>query len=125
VEIIAELEDELKALKARKPDGDSRTELEELRQQVAAKNEAIAQLQRDADEQQRKLAKLRTSEVHNHTLTQTLTQQSQSRIEELEREIDLLQTANAELSKTAEGWRRKYEFMSTEAPSAYKTAGEK
>lgn len=125
IEIIGTLEEELKASKARKQlDADQRGEIETLQRELASKSELITKLQEDADEQQRKLAKLRSSETQT-LRQQALSVQSKSRMDALEREIAELKDANAELTRTADGWRRKYEFLSSDEPTEFKTAAEK
>jgi chromosome segregation ATPase len=162
VEIIQTLEAELKVEKATLSARDSVTaELEVLRKELAAKNESIAKLEADADEQQRKLSKLRGSESETMRL-KVVEEKDKNLIEALEREVaqlredlqrpdsqpagsdsaqhsDLsakvkerdgsitrlmttLKEKDAEIGKLKESvaqWKKKYEFLSTEAPSAY------
>jgi chromosome segregation protein len=162
VEVIQALESDLKVAKASHPSRDSATtELEELRKELAAKSEFIAKLESDADEQQRKLSKLRGSENETMRL-KAIEEKDKSLIDALEREVAQLREAlkrqgpaptgsdgaelsdlnaklkerdgsinrlmatlkekDSEIGKLKESvaqWKKKYEFLSTEAPSAY------
>jgi chromosome segregation ATPase len=162
VEVIQALENDLKVAKASHPSRDSATsELEELRKELAAKSELIAKLESDADEQQRKLSKLRGSENETMRL-KAIEEKDKSLIDALEREVAQLREAlkrqdsaptgsdgaelgdlnaklkerdgsinrlmatlkekDSEIGKLKESvaqWKKKYEFLSTEAPSAY------
>jgi chromosome segregation protein len=162
VEVIQTLENDLKVAKASHHSRDSATtELEEARKELAAKDELIAKLETDADEQQRKLSKLRGSESETMRL-KAIEEKDKSLIDALEREVAQLREAlkrqdaaptgsnradlgdlNAklkerdgsinrlmatlkekenEIDKLKESvaqWKKKYEFLSTEAPSAY------
>ncbi|MBN1237259.1 MAG: hypothetical protein JXB36_02095 [Gammaproteobacteria bacterium] len=132
VEIIETLESELKAAKAQVQAGSDRqseidardAELAQLKRELESKSDIISRLQEDADEQQRKLAKLRSHETET-LQQQALSVQSRDRIEALEREVEELKAANAELTQSVDSWRRKCEFLSAEAPTAYRTAAEK
>ena len=42
-----------------------------------------------------------------------------SRLEELQQTVEEQETEIARLNNDVDGWRRKYEFLSTDAPSAY------
>lgn len=118
VEIIQTLEEELKTAKAlqhvRAESGSEverlRGEVERLQREIDAKSEIVAQLESDSDLRQRKLAQLRSSE--------TETQRLKSKVKEQEATI-------ANLTEAVDGWRRKYEFMSTESPTEYPSAAEK
>jgi chromosome segregation ATPase len=162
VELIQTLENDLKVAKASHQARDSATtELEELRKELATKNELIAKLESDADEQQRKLSKLRGSESETMRL-KAVEEKDKNLIDALEREVAQLREAlkrqdaepggsdgaelgdlsaklkerdgsinrlmatlkekDNEIAKLKESiaqWKKKYEFISTEAPSAY------
>ncbi len=92
-EVIQSLEEELKTARALKQaDAARRAELEQLtqesetlRRELDTKNAIIEELQKDADEQQRKIAKLRGSE--NETLRlKTAAEKNQSLLDALQRE---------------------------------------
>lgn len=145
-ELIQSLEDELKTAKAFKRDADEKdSEVSQLQEELETKNAIVARLQSDLDEQQRKLAKLRGSDGETMRL-KALTEKDKSRIDVLEhenaelramiesaecsgseggemtdeREIEL-QAKIAELTESVSNWKKKYEFVSTEAPAAYQT----
>jgi chromosome segregation ATPase len=163
VEVIQTLENDLKVAKASHQSRDSAaTELEEIRKELAAKNELIAKLENDADDQQRKLSKLRGSESETMRL-KAIEEKDKSLIDALEREVVQLREAlkrqdsaastesdgadlgdlsaklkerdgsinrlmatlkekDGEIGRLKESvaqWKKKYEFLSTEAPSAY------
>jgi chromosome segregation ATPase len=162
VEIIQTLETDLKVAKAAHSARDTvAAELEDLRKELAAKNELITKLEADADEQQRKLSKLRGSESETMRL-KAVEEKDKNLIEALEREAAQLREAlkslesqpagsdgaqqsdlnaklkerdgsitrlmatlrekDAEIGKLKDSvaqWKKKYEFLSTEAPSAY------
>jgi chromosome segregation ATPase len=162
VEVIQTLENDLKVAKASHQSRDSATtELEELRKELAAKNELITKLENDAGEQQRKLSKLRGSESETMRL-KAIEEKDKSLIDALEREVAQLREAlkrqdsapagsdgaelgdlsaklrerdgsinrlmatlkekDSEIGRLKESvaqWKKKYEFLSTEAPSAY------
>ena len=166
-ELIQSLEDELKTarLAHHKGDNDASREIEQLRTELEVKSQIIAKLQEDADDQQRKLGKLRGSESETVRL-KALTEKDRSEIDTLQREIAQLrealarQTAAAtasgsenpaltamlkereqtvtrlmgtikeheatikKLNETAEGWKRKYQFLAADEPDAYKSAAE-
>ncbi|HLF12897.1 MAG TPA: hypothetical protein VJA26_16975 [Gammaproteobacteria bacterium] len=164
-ELIQALEADLKTSKAMQKSGDDKnTEIERLHQELemrnqelATKDELLGKLQVDADDQQRRLAKLRGSESESMRL-KAISEKDRGSIDALEREVAQLRDAlarqsassngtgehryNAELarlmntikeheatikklSETAEAWKRKYQFLATDAPEAYKTAAEK
>jgi chromosome segregation ATPase len=162
VEVIQTLENDLKVAKAaNQARGSASTELEELRKELATKNEHIAKLENDADDQQRKLSKLRGSESETMRL-KAIEEKDKNLIDALEREVSQLREAlkrqestpagsgspeqgdlgaklkerdgsinrlmatlkdkDGEIGKLKESvaqWKKKYEFLSTEAPSAY------
>jgi chromosome segregation ATPase len=162
IEVIQTLENDLKVAKASHHSRDNATtELEEVRKELAAKNELIAKLENDADEQQRKLSKLRGSESETMRL-KAIEEKDKSLIDALEREVAQLREAlkrqdaasnssaggqqddlsaklqerdgsinrlmatlkekDSEIGRLKESvaqWKKKYEFLSTEAPSAY------
>jgi chromosome segregation ATPase len=162
VEVIQTLENDLKVAKASHQSRDSATtELEEVRKELAAKNELISKLENDAGDQQRKLSKLRGSESETMRL-KAIEEKDKSLIDALEREVAQLREAlkrqdpapngsdgaelgdmsaklkerdgsinrlmatlkekDTEIGKLKESvaqWKKKYEFLSTEAPSAY------
>ncbi len=138
------------------------TEMQRLSQELEAKNQIIERLQADADEQQRKLSKLRGSESETMRL-KAITEKDRSEIDALQREVAQLRDAlaragevaaasgnNAELeaklkeressvtrlmgtikeheatikklTESAESWKRKYQFLATDQPDAYKHA---
>ena len=145
-ELIQSLEDELKTAKAFKRDADDKDdEVSQLQEELETKNAIVARLQSDLDEQQRKLAKLRGSDGETMRL-KAVTEQDKSKIDVLEREnAELramiesaeqsaaeggpmtdereteLQAKIAELTESVAKWKKKYEFVSTEAPAAYQT----
>jgi chromosome segregation ATPase len=167
VDIIQTLENDLKAAKAMQhARNDLSSELEDLRKELDAKSEIIARLEADADEQQRKLAKLRGSEGETMRLKameekdkglidtlqreitqlrETLSRQSESpgsggtkpndmadKLKERDGSITRLMSTvkdkDAEIAKLRESvalWKKKYEFLSTEAPDAYQSVVEK
>jgi chromosome segregation ATPase len=164
VEVIQTLENDLKIAKAaNQARGSASSELEELRKELATKNEHIAKLENDADDQQRKLSKLRGSESETMRL-KAIEEKDKNLIDALEREVSQLREAlkrqesapagsapagveqgdlgaklkerdgsitrlmatlkdkDGEIGKLKESvaqWKKKYEFLSTEAPSAY------
>jgi chromosome segregation ATPase len=167
VDIIQTLENELKAGKAMQhARADLSSELEDLRKELEAKNGIIARIEADADEQQRKLAKLRGSEGETMRL-KAIEEKDKGLIDTLQREITTLretlarhsETAGsgnakqgdmadklkerdgsitrlmstvkdkdaeiAKLKESAAHWKKKYEFLSTEAPDAYQSVVEK
>src|SRR5690606_8198962 len=113
IAVIQTLEEELKTAKAvqqvRAEAGSEidrlRGEVERLRRELETKNELVAKLESDSDEQLRKLAKLRGSENETMRLRQ--------KIEEQEATI-------ARLNEAVDDWRRKYEFVTAESPAAYR-----
>jgi chromosome segregation ATPase len=167
VEIIQTLENDLKAAKAIQHSRDNQaTALEELRKELVTRNEIIARLEADADDQQRKLSKLRGSESETMRL-KTVEEKDKSLIDTLQREIAQLREALArrdqddsagggaqedlsekmkerdssiarlmgtvkeqetqigKLKESVDQWKKKYEFLSTEAPDAYQSVAEK
>jgi chromosome segregation ATPase len=165
-ELIQQLEADLKTAKlSHKPAAEQTAEVERLTKELEAKNEIIAKLQADTDEQQRKLAKLRGSEGETQRL-KALTEKDHAEIDALQREVAQLREAlarqsavaaasgnNAELeaklkerensvtrlmgtikehestikklTESAESWKRKYQFLATDQPDAYKSGAEK
>jgi chromosome segregation ATPase len=145
-ELIQSLEDELKTAKAFRRDASEKDiEVTQLQEELETKNAIVARLQSDLDEQQRKLAKLRGSDGETMRL-KAVTEQDKSKIDVLEREnAELramiesaeqsgsgsgemtdereieLQAKIAELTESVAKWKKKYEFVSTEAPAAYQT----
>ena len=167
VDIIQTLENDLKAAKTiQLARNDLSSELDGLRKELEAKNDIIARIEADADEQQRKLAKLRGSEGETMRLKaieekdkglidtlqreiaqlrETLARQSESagsggakpsdiadKLKERDGSITrLMSTVKdkdveiAKLKESAAHWKKKYEFLSTEAPDAYQSVVEK
>jgi exonuclease SbcC len=165
-EVIQALETDLKAARATAKSGDDKNhEIERLHKELETKSKAIAQLEADADDQQRKLAKLRGSESETMRL-KAMTEKDRSSIDALEREVAQLREALArhsadggagassaelesklrdreqsvtrlmgtikeheatikKLNESAESWKRKYQFLASDSPDAYKTAAEK
>ncbi len=167
-ELIQSLEADLKTARlSQKSGGGQHDELERLTKELEAKNQIIAKLEADDDEQQRKLAKLRGSESETVRL-KALTDKDRGEIDALQREITQLretlarQSASAaaaasgnnadleaklkerensvtrlmgtikehettikKLTESADSWKRKYQFLATDQPDAYKNAAEK
>ncbi len=169
-ELIQSLEADLKKARlSHKPGDDKSHEIERLTKELETKNQVIAALEADTDEQQRKLAKLRGSESETVRL-KALTEKDRSEIETLQREIAQLREAlarqssaaaaaaaasgnNAELeaklkerensvtrlmgtikeheatikklTESSDSWKRKYQFLASDQPDAYKSAAEK
>jgi chromosome segregation ATPase len=165
-EVIQTLENDLKAARAMAKSGDEKNhEIERLHKELDLKTKAFAQLEADADEQQRKLAKLRGSESETMRL-KAVSEKDRSSIDALEREIAQLREALArqssgsgagassaelesklrdreqsvtrlmgtikeheatikKLNDSAESWKRKYQFLASDSPDAYKTVAEK
>ena len=164
-ELIQSLEADLKTARlAHKTGDDKHQELDRLAKELEAKNQIIARLQADADDQQRKLSKLRGSESETVRL-KALTEKDRSEIDALQREVTELRdalsrqnaaaqaSANAEieaklkdrensvtrlmgtikehettikkLNESADSWKRKYQFLATDQPDAYKNTAEK
>jgi len=165
-EVIQTLENDLKAARAMAKSGDEKNhEIERLHKELELKTKAFAQLEADADEQQRKLAKLRGSESETMRL-KAVSEKDRSSIDALEREIAQLREALArqssgsgagassaelesklrdreqsvtrlmgtikeheatikKLNESAESWKRKYQFLASDSPDAYKTVAEK
>ena len=165
-EVIQTLENDLKTARAMAKSGDEKNhEIERLHKELEVKSKAIAQLEADADEQQRKLGKLRGSESETVRL-KALTEKDRTSIEALERELTQLREALArqssgsgagassaeletklrdreqsvtrlmgtikeheatikKLNDSAESWKRKYQFLASDSPDAYKTVAEK
>ncbi len=120
-EVIQSLEEDLKTTRAMKQaDASRRTELErlgreaeELRRELDAKNAIIEALQKDADEQLRKISKLRGSE------TETL--RLKSAAEKNQSLLDALQRENAQLREVLE----RQSGQGAAAPEAYGNVAEK
>jgi chromosome segregation ATPase len=167
-ELIQSLEADLKTARlSHKPGSNEQEELERVTKELEAKNQIIAKLQADDDEQQRKLAKLRGTESETVRL-KALTDKGRGEIDALQREIAELREALArqsaaaasaassnsaeleaklkeressvarlmgtikehestikKLTESAESWKRKYQFLATDQPDAYKNAAEK
>lgn len=166
-ELIQTLEADLKKAKlsqkaaaAAAPVDDKSGEVERLTQELATKNELIARLQADSDDQQKKLAKLRGSESETMRL-KALTDKDRTEIDALQREVAQLREAltrqassgNADLeaklketqqsvtrlmgtikehestikklTESSESWKRKYQFLASDAPDSHKNAAEK
>jgi chromosome segregation ATPase len=166
-EIIQSLEAELKTtrLAHHTNDNDASQQIEQLRAELETKSKIITKLQEDADDQQRKLGKLRGSESETMRL-KAMTEKDRSEIDTLQREIAQLREALArqsaaaaasgsdhpelaamlkereqtvtrlmatvkeheatikKLNESAEGWKRKYQFLAADEPDAYKSAAE-
>jgi chromosome segregation ATPase len=167
-ELIQSLEADLKTAKLAHKVGDDRHhEIERLTKELETKNQVIAALEADTDDQQRKLSKLRGTESETMRL-RALTEKDRSEIDALQREVTQLREAlarqsaaaaaaatgnNAELeaklkerensltrlmgtikehegtikrlSESTDSWKRKYQFLATDQPDAYKSAAEK
>lgn len=146
-ELIQSLENELKTTKAFKREAEEKqSEAAQLQEELETKNSIIERLQSDLDDQQRKLAKLRGSDSETMRL-KAVTEKDRSTIDILEREnAELramiesaeqarpenggamsddremeLQAKIAELTEAVGKWKKKYEFLATEAPAAYQT----
>jgi chromosome segregation ATPase len=164
-EVIQTLENDLKAARAMAKSGDEKNhEIERLHKELETKTKVLSQLQTDADDQQRKLAKLRGSESETVRL-KALTEKDRSEKDALEREVAQLRETlsrqssgsgagapSAELESklrdreqsvtrlmgtikeheatikkltdSSESWKRKYQFLASDSPDAYKTAAE-
>ncbi|HET7924548.1 MAG TPA: hypothetical protein VFL30_06590 [Rhodanobacteraceae bacterium] len=170
-ELIQSLESDLKAArlaqKASEAKAGKTQEVERLSKEIEAKNQMIAELQVYADEQQKKLARLRSSESET-TRLRALTEKDRGEIDALEAEVTQLRSAlegageraKAEfgakisglegkvkeregyvarlmaaikeneatikkLTESGESWKRKYQFLASDQPDAYKNAAEK
>jgi chromosome segregation ATPase len=166
-ELIQSLEADLKTAKlAHKTGGDKHHEIERLTKELETKNQVIATLEADNDDQQRKLSKLRGSEGDSVRVT-ALTEKDRGEIEALQLEVTQLRETlsrqsaatspasgnNAELeaklkereqsvtrlmgtikehentikklTEAADAWKRKYQFLASDQPDAYKNAAEK
>src|SRR5690606_24954164 len=119
IEIIQTLEEDLKTAKAmQQVRTDYGAEIERLRGEVSrltaeleAKTKIVERLENDADEQQRKLAKLRGTESETLRLKTQLKEQ---------------EATIASLTEEVDGWKRKCEFMSgDDSTRSYRSAGEK
>jgi chromosome segregation ATPase len=107
-EIVQSLEDELKAARAVKHDDAERADeldrlngtLERLKAELEAKTQVVLQLQKDADDQQRKLAKARSSESETARL-KTLADKSQGTLDTLRRENEQLRAMLRAYSQSA------------------------
>jgi chromosome segregation ATPase len=98
---------------------DKHLELEQLRKELETKSQIIQRLQTDADEQQRKLAKLRGSESET-TRLKALTEKDRSEIDTLQRTVKDHEATIKKLTESAEAWKRKYQFLATDSPGPYK-----
>jgi chromosome segregation ATPase len=97
-ELIQSLEADLKTARLSHKAGDDRHhELERLTKELETKNQVIAQLQADADDQQRKLSKLRGSESETVRL-KALTEKDRGEIDALQQEVTQLREAVARQS---------------------------
>jgi chromosome segregation ATPase len=167
-ELIQALEADLKKARlAHKSNDDKGPEIERLTKELETKNQVIAALEADTDDQQRRLSKLRGSESETVRL-KALTEKDRSEIEALQREVAQLRETlarqssaaaspatgnNAELeaklkerensvtrlmgtikeheatikklAEASDSWKRKYQFLATDQPDAYKSAVEK
>jgi chromosome segregation ATPase len=95
-ELVQNLEDELKDARGLKQSDAAKTsELKRLNEELEAKSQIIEQFQHDANDQQRKLAKLRGSESETLRL-KALSERNQSLVDSLQRE-------NARLRSMLEG----------------------
>jgi chromosome segregation ATPase len=175
-ELIQSLEAELKAARLAQKAADSKAadiksgrtqEVEKLTKELEAKNQTIAELQVYADEQQKKVARLRSSESETVRL-KALTEKGRGEIEQLTTEVTQLKEALAsapppdehadlqskvaaleaklkerevgvarlvatikeheatikKLTESSESWKRKYQFLASDQPDAYKNAAE-
>lgn len=161
-ELIQSLEADLKTARlSHKAGDDKQQDIDRLAKELEAKNQIIERLQADADEQQRKLSKLRGSESETVRL-KALTEKDRGEIDALQREVTQLREALArqsvapasgnnadleaklkerensvtrlmgtikeheatikKLSESADSWKRKYQFLATDQPDAYKHA---
>jgi chromosome segregation ATPase len=92
-ELIQSLEADLKTARlSHKAGDDKHQDTERLAKELETKNQIIAQLQADADEQQRKLSKLRGSEGETVRL-KALTEKDRGEIDALQREVTQLRDA--------------------------------
>jgi chromosome segregation ATPase len=169
-DLIQSLEADLKKARlAHKPGDDKSHEIERLTKELETKNQVIAALEADTDDQQRKLSKLRGSESETVRL-RALTEKDRSEIETLQHEIAQLRETlarqtnaaaaavaassnNADLeaklkerensvtrlmgtvkeheatirrlTESSDSWKRKYQFLASDQPDAYKSAAEK
>jgi len=142
-------------------------EVERLAKEIEAKNQTIAELQVYADEQQKKLARLRTSESETMRL-KAINEKEHGEIEVLQAEVAQLREALAgagekasaefrakvsslegklkerdgsiarlmatikehetsikKLTESGESWKRKYQFLASDQPDAFKNGAEK
>ena len=175
-ELIQSLESDLKAARLAQKASDAKNveaktgktqEVERLAKELDAKNQTIAELQVYADEQQKKLARLRTSESETMRL-KAINEKERSEIDALQTEVTQLrealegagekakaefgakvsglegklkerdgsiarlmatikehETAIKKLTESGESWKRKYQFLASDQPDAYKSAAEK
>src|SRR5688572_12061960 len=176
-ELIQSLESELKAARlAQKESKAGKTqEVEKLTKELEARNQTIAELQVFADEQQKKVARLRSSESETLRL-KAITEKGRDEIDALTTEVTQLRealsvapspdekaeletkVAGAEakvaaaeaklkeregsvarlmatikeheatikrLTESGESWKRKYQFLASDQPDAYKNTAEK
>jgi chromosome segregation ATPase len=100
-ELIQSLEADLKTARLAHKSGDDKShEIERLTKQLETKNQVIAALEADTDDQQRKLSKLRGSESETMRL-KALTEKDRSEIDGLQREIAQLREALARQTAAA------------------------
>jgi DNA repair exonuclease SbcCD ATPase subunit len=92
-ELIQSLEADLKSARLlHRSDDEKHQEMERLAKELTTKNQIIERLQTDADEQQRKLSKLRGSESETVRL-KAITDRDRSEIDALQREVAQLRSA--------------------------------
>ena len=101
-ELIQSLEADLKTARSWRTNRSTTSshEVERLKKELEAKNQFIAKLEADTDDQQRKLSKLRGSESETVRL-KALTEKDRSEIDALQREITQLREALARQSSAA------------------------
>ena len=178
-ELIQSLESELKAArlsqKATEGKAGKTQEVEKLTKELEARNQTIAELQVFADEQQKKVARLRSSESETLRL-KAITEKGRDEIDALTTEVTQLREALSvapspdekseleakvaaaearvaaaetrlkeregsvarlmatikeheatikRLTESGESWKRKYQFLASDQPDAYKNTAEK
>jgi chromosome segregation ATPase len=171
-ELIQSLESALKearlAQKAAESKAGKTQEIEKLTKELEARNQTIAELQVYADEQQKKVARLRSSESETMRL-KAITEKDRGELEAMTTEVTQLREALSaaptpaqkaeleakaaalqgklkeregsvarlmatikeheatikKLTESAESWKRKYQFLASDQPDAYKNAAEK
>jgi chromosome segregation ATPase len=100
-ELIQALEGDLKKARlAQKPAEDKSQQVERLTKELETKNQVIAALEADTENQQRKLSKLRGTESETARL-KALTEKDRSEIDGLQREVLHLRETLAEQSRDA------------------------